>query len=92
MALLSPEGHYLKIEDVNLQGQITFRIYKDKDQRTKGPGEFEITKQEVCFVEAPADLPLNHFSDLNITLKQALISSGYILMRSLPEFEGYTDI
>ena len=89
MALLNKDGHYIKIENVDLSGLVIYRVYKDESQRTNWSGEFETTRQEFCMIDSEL---LNEKTPGDVSLKSAMIMTGYNGMKRLEQFSDCIDI
>jgi hypothetical protein len=94
MALVSEEGHYLRIRKIDYipgeRSAIRFVIYRSAESRRDGPGPFGAAQEgDVRTAEVTDALRATLVEGLSAG--DALISAAYRYLRTLDRFQGWTD-
>lgn len=93
MALVSPEGVYLRIRKIDLipgdASAIRFWLYRNQQTRENGPGPFDHTQEgdvrgsdvtDALFISQPGD---------GLGAADALISAAYSHLKTLDDFASW---
>jgi hypothetical protein len=98
MALLAPNGNYLKINNIrywqapaNATGEtanvtILFDIYKTAESRTNGVGEFETVKHLM-----EPFISFRYIYDDTLSLKENMITGAYVTLKLLYPYSTWED-
>lgn len=82
MALVSPEGRYVKINKETIRSVISsprFHVYEDEKSRHSEPSMFRIAPE------------MNASTEVSQELLDQVVAGLYSAMKGLPEFNDYTD-
>jgi len=88
MALLNDNGNYLKIEKLSFE-KIYYKIYKSTEVRHNFDPDFDIVK------EFEMDIISDSIGNMEIpdkTIKEAVITAGYLFLLKTPMFEGWKSV
>lgn len=95
MALVSPDGAYLRIRKIDFipgeRSAIRFWLYRTAQVRQDGPGPFDATQEgDVRTAEVTEALAAAQPAE-GLSVAGALVSASYAYLKTLDRFEDWSD-